>query len=203
MRRGMVVTAVEESGEHMRGESPPASVPPGWEWNPSAWRERLPLVFLALCGCWVAVYLTLYQAGLFQTVWEPFFGTGSRTILHSAVARFLPIPDAALGALAYLLEAACGLLGGTARWRTAPWLVLAYGGLVGVLGLGSVALLIAQPVAFGAWCTLCLVSAAISIGLLGPALREPLAALQHLRRGYEYGDSLWQVFWGHGAAARG
>lgn len=186
----------------MRTNRRPAPSPPGWEWNPSAWRERLPLVLLALCGCAIATYLTLYQAGLFQAVWEPFFGTGSRTILHSSVARFLPISDAALGALAYLLEATCGVLGGTARWRTAPWLVLAYGGLVGLLGLGSVALLIAQPVAFGAWCTLCLVSAAISIGLLGPALREPLATWQHLRRAYERGDSLWQAFWGHGAAAR-
>jgi uncharacterized membrane protein len=202
MRGGLVVTTIEAPGERMRSESPFTPLPPGWAWNPSAWRERLPLVLLALGGCGVAAYLTLYQVGLFQTVWEPFFGTGSRTILHSSVAQFLPIPDAALGALAYLLEAACGLLGGTARWRTAPWLVLAYGGLVGLLGLGSVALLIAQPVAFGAWCTLCLVSAAISIGLLGPALREPLAALQHLRREYEHGDSLWQAFWGHGAAAR-
>jgi len=177
--------------------------PPGWEQNPSAWRERLPLVALAVLGCAVATYLTLYQVGLFRTVWEPFFGDGSRTILNSAVARFLPVPDASLGALAYVLEAGCGLLGGTARWRTAPWLVLAYGALVGLLGLGSVALVILQPLAFGAWCALCLVSAAISIGLLGPALREPLAALQHLRRVFERGDSLWQAFWGRGAAARG
>lgn len=178
-------------------------VPPGWERNPSAWRERLPLVALATLGCAVATYLTLYQVGLFQTVWEPFFGDGSRTILNSAVARFLPVPDASLGALAYLLEAGCGVLGGTARWRTAPWIVLAYGALVGALGLGSVLLVILQPVAFGAWCSLCLVSAAISIGLLGPALREPLAALQQLRRAFERGDSLWRALWGHGAAARG
>lgn len=178
-------------------------MPPGWGRNPSAWRERLPLVGLAACGCAIATYLTLYQVGLFQTVWEPFFGDGSRTILNSAVARFLPVPDASLGALAYVLEAGCGVLGGTARWRTAPWLVLAYGALVGLLGLGSVALVILQPLAFGAWCSLCLVSAAIAIGLLGPALREPLAALQHLRRAFERGDSLWQAFWGRGAAARG
>lgn len=184
---------------------PPRSqpIPPGWRQNPSAWRERLPLVGLAILGCAVATYLTLYQVGLFQTVWEPFFGDGSRTILNSAVARFLPVPDASLGALAYVLEAGCGVLGGTARWRTAPWLVLAYGALVGLLGLGSVVLVILQPIAFGAWCALCLVSAAISIGLLGPALREPLAALQHLRRVFERGDSLWRAFWGRGAAARG
>lgn len=202
MRRGIVATAIEQHGERMGSGASLSTIPPGWEWNPSAWRERLPLVLLALGGGGVATYLTLYQAGLFPTVWEPFFGTGSRTILHSSVARFLPIPDAALGVLAYLLEAGCGLLGGTARWRTAPWLVLAYGGLVGMLGLGSVALLIAQPVAFGAWCSLCLVSAAISIGLLGPALREPLAALQHLRLEYERGHSLWRAFWGQGTAAR-
>jgi uncharacterized membrane protein len=181
----------------------PASLPPGWQMNPSAWHERLPLAGLALCGGIIATYLTLYQLGLFPTVWEPFFGNGSRAILHSSVARLLPIPDAALGALAYLFEAGFGLLGGHARWRTTPWCVLIYGALVGMLGLGSVVLVILQPVAFGAWCTLCLASAAISIGLLGPALREPLAALQHLRRASERGESLWRALWGHSAAAQG
>lgn len=203
MSRGMVVTTVKAPVERMGGEARPASAPPGWAGNPSAWRERLPLVALAALGCAVATYLTLYQVGIFRTVWEPFFGAGSRTILDSSVARFLPVPDASLGAVAYLLEAGCGLLGGTARWRTAPWLVLAYGALVGMLGLGSVVLVILQPVAFGAWCSLCLVSAAISIGLLGPALREPLAALQHLRRAFERGDSLWGALWGRDATARG
>jgi len=69
-------------------------------------------VALAALGCAVATYLTLYQVGLFQRVWEPFFEGGSRTILNSAVARFLPVPDASLGALAYVLEAGCGVLGG-------------------------------------------------------------------------------------------
>jgi hypothetical protein len=160
-------------------------------------------VLVALLGCGIATYLTLYQVGLFQTVWEPFFGDGSRTILHSALARLLPIPDASLGALAYALEVVFGVLGGTARWRTAPWLVLGYGAIVGMLGLGSVVLVILQPLAFGAWCSLCLASAAISIGLLGPALREPLAALQHLRRAFERGDSLWRALWGRGATTHG
>lgn len=187
----------------MSAQSRPMPSPPGWEQNPSAWRERLPLVLLALIGFGIATYLALYQFGLFASVWEPFFGAGSRAILHSRVASLLPIPDATFGALAYLLEAGFGLLGGQTRWRTAPWLVVIYGALAGALGVGSVMLVILQPVAFGAWCTLCLASAAISIGLLGPALREPLAALQQLRQVSERGDSVWRAFWGRGTAARG
>ena len=41
--------------------------------------------------------LALYQLGYFSEVWEPFFGNGSAEVLHSALSRVLPIPDAALG----------------------------------------------------------------------------------------------------------
>lgn len=62
---------------------------------------------LALAGLAIAVYLTLYQLGIVPTVWEPFFGEGSRKVLHSPISRLLPIPDASLGAVGYLVE----------RWR--------------------------------------------------------------------------------------
>jgi hypothetical protein len=42
---------------------------------------------------------------VFTRVWEPFFGEGSRVILTSSVSRLLPVPDAALGAFGYLLDA--------------------------------------------------------------------------------------------------
>ncbi|HEX5271909.1 MAG TPA: vitamin K epoxide reductase family protein, partial [Gemmataceae bacterium] len=79
----------------------------------------------ALAGCGIATYLTLYQVDIVSHVWEPLFGDGSRYILkESAVARNLPIPDAALGAAAYLAEAILELIGGDDRWRTRPRVVL-------------------------------------------------------------------------------
>jgi len=125
------------------------TVPPGWNENPTAWPKRMRLIILAFVGFCIASYLTLYQLGVFTEVWDPFFPGGSPKVLH----LMEPLPDAALGALAYLTEVILSLIGGENRWRTAPWTVLALG-LVIVCG----ALVIVQPVVAGAWCALCLVS---------------------------------------------
>jgi len=90
-------------------------IPSGWTYNPSAWSDRVPLLVLALVGFGIAAYLALYQVGFFSSVWEPFFGNGSQIILHSRLSRFLPIPDAALGALGYTLEVISGISGGRGR----------------------------------------------------------------------------------------
>ena len=176
-----------------------SDVPPGWSYNPSAWSERLPIVVLALGGVAVASYLALYQLRLIGSVWEPFFGEGSVRILNSSVSRVLPIPDAALGAFGYLVDAVTGVIGRTARWRTMPWIVVIFGLAVGPLGAISVLLVILQPVMFDAWCTLCLASAVISVVMIGPAMDEFLASLQFLKRRAQAGDSVWHAFW-HGDA---
>jgi uncharacterized membrane protein len=171
-------------------------VPPGWEYNPADWSQRIPIVALALVGFGVAGYLTLFQLGWIPDVWEPFFGAGSRTILTSGVSHLLPVPDAALGAAGYLVDAGAGLVGGRSRWRTMPWIVVLFGVAVGPLGAVSVLLVILQPVLFDAWCTLCLASAVISVLMIGPAMDEVLASLQHLVRQARRGRSAWRVFWG-------
>jgi uncharacterized membrane protein len=129
-------------------------------------------------GFAIATYLALYQSGVFPGVWEPFFGRGSEVILHSWVSRLLPVPDAALGAAAYLAEAVASVVGGPDRWRSRPGAVLVYGGLSGLLGLVGLTLLVCQPLVFGAWCTLCLASAAISVTLAILASGEVRAAVR-------------------------
>ncbi|HWO43056.1 MAG TPA: vitamin K epoxide reductase family protein [Candidatus Eisenbacteria bacterium] len=171
-------------------------IPPGWDKNPSSWSERLPIVGLALIGFMIAAYLALYQWRVLDTVWEPFFGEGSRIILNSRISHILPIPDAALGAFGYLLDAVTGLVGGRRRWRTMPWMVVIFGLAVGPLGIVSVALVIFQPVLFDAWCTLCLASALVSILMVGPAADEVLASLQYFKRERARGNSMWRAFWG-------
>ncbi|HEV2062144.1 MAG TPA: vitamin K epoxide reductase family protein [Solirubrobacteraceae bacterium] len=178
----------------MRNRSQPP-VPPGWEVNPSGWGERLPIIALALVGFGIATYLTLYQLDVIGTVWEPFFGDGSREILNSGVSHALPVPDAALGAFGYLLDAVTGAIGGKARWRTMPWIVVIFGLAVGPLGAVSIALVVIQPVVYGEFCTLCLASALVSLAMIGPALDELLASLQYLKRARDEGRSLWHVFW--------
>ena len=156
----------------------------------------MPIAILALLGFVIASYLALYQWGVISTVWEPFFGAGSRTILNSSVSHLLPIPDAALGAFGYFLDAVTAVIGGRARWRTMPWIVILFGLAVGPLGAASIILVILQPVLFDAWCTLCLVSALISVLMIGPAADEVLASLQYLKGERLEGHSTWRVFWG-------
>lgn len=135
------------------------AVPPGWEENPTSWPRRLEIVVLAAAGLIVAGYLTLYQLGLLESVFDPFFPQGSPRVLH----LLEPVPDAALGVLAYGAEIVLSLIGGEDRWRTMPWTTLAFGVAVFSGALVSVLLMIAQPVFADAWCTLCLVSAGISL----------------------------------------
>lgn len=171
-------------------------IPPAWGYNPSAWSQRIPIVVLALIGFGIASYLTAFQVNVISTVWEPFFGDGSRRILTSRISHVLPVPDAALGAFGYLLDAVTGAIGRQKRWKTMPWIVIIFGLAVGPLGAVSIMLVIFQPVLLDAWCTLCLTTAVISVLMIGPAMDELLASLQFLKREYIRGKSLWRSFWG-------
>src|SRR5690606_30159609 len=124
-------------------------------------------------------------------VWEPFFGRGSEKILNSSISNILPIPDAALGAIAYPVGVIAGVIGGSGRWRKMPWIVVVFGLAVGPLGLVSILLVILQPVLFDSWCTLCLASAVVSLAMIGPAMDEMLASLQYLKRVKNSGKSIW------------
>lgn len=183
-----------------RRQPPADDTPPGWDTNPSKWSQRLPIVVLAVIGTGVATYLTLFQIGTIDTIWEPFFGDGSRQILrHSGFSRFwerIGLSDAALGAAGYLADAVTGVIGGTRRWRTMPWIVVIFGIFVGPFGVISIALIVIQPVLYSNFCTLCLVSAVISLAMIGPAVDEVLASMQYLRRVRRDGASAWRAFWG-------
>lgn len=179
-------------------------VPPGWDYNPATWGQRLPIVILALGGLGIATYLALYQYDVVDDVWEPFFGDGSRTILDSSLSHVLPVSDAALGALGYLADAVTGMIGGKNRWRSMPWIVIIFAVFVGPLGLVSIGLVMAQPVMYDAWCTLCLATAVISVLMIGPAMDEALASLQHIRRAQlDPERSAWRTFWGLDARGEG
>ena len=157
--------------------------------NPSAWRGRVPVAALAIIGCGIASYLALYQLGLVAHVVDPLFGSrSSEAVITSPLSRALPIPDAALGAIAYLLDATMALIGGKARWRTDSWLVLAFG-LVGAgLVVAGAGLIIVQVAVVHAGCTLCLASAALSFTNGWLSRSEVGAALHHVRRNNERGS---------------
>jgi hypothetical protein len=177
-----------------------SELPPGWSLNPSSWRQRIPIIVLAVVGGFAATWLALYQQGVVDRVWEPFFGDGTTSIVRDsgfskAFERF-PIGDAGLGAIGYLADAVTGAIGGTQRWRTMPWIVIIFGAFVGPFGAVSVMLTIFQPVLYDSFCTLCLFSGVVSLAMIGPGVDEVLASLQHLRRERRQGASVWRVFWG-------
>jgi vitamin K epoxide reductase family protein len=97
--------------------------------------------------------------------------------------------------VSYLLEALSGFMGGRNRWRTMPWMVMMFGVLVVPLGIVSIVLVILQPVAVGAWCTLCLVTAAAMLIMIAPAVDEVVAMCQFLAGARREGQSFWRTFW--------
>lgn len=161
-------------------------MPPGWDNNPTAWPKRIALAAVALVGLLVAGYLTLFQLGVFSSVWDPFFRS------EPVLTLLEPFPDAVLGVLAYGTEIVLSFVGGRDRWRTAPWTVLAFGFVIANGAVVSVGLMMVQPLFANAWCTLCLVSAVVSLIIFGWGADEPLAALQHLKRVRKSGGSAWR-----------
>ncbi len=173
------------------GAQESSDCPVGWDSNPSAWRERAPLLALAAVGLIVSCALTACQVGLVAKPWDPIFGAASSAqVIHSPISRLLPIPDASLGALGYAAEIAVGAVGGQTRWRTRPGVVLLFGLIAFGLGFVSLLLLMMQGAIVHSWCSLCLVSAAISLFLASRVPGEVLAAAQQVRRTQDDGMSL-------------
>lgn len=176
---------------------------PPWKYNPSSWRQRIPICLLAGVAFLIASYMALYQWRLIIDVWDPIFGEQSRQVLDSDVSErmrsWFRIPDAALGALAYLGDLVFGLAGSTRRWQYRPWLVLLFGLDVIPLGIVSAVLVVMQGAVVGAWCFLCLVTAVISLLLVLLAYDEVWSSLLYLGRVWRRTRKarlVWQVFWG-------
>ena len=174
-------------------------VPRGWSYNPSSWPQRAPIIALALLGFFLSRQMTSFQLQHVASLSDPFFGDGTVRVLTSDVSRAFPIPDAGLGAFAYMIEFLMGFMGDKARWRTMPWMVTFFGILVVPLGVVSITLIILQPIAVGAWCTPCLVAAAAMLIMVALTLDEVVAMLQFLVQARREGQPLWQIFWQGGA----
>lgn len=169
-------------------------VPPGWDYCPSTWMQRIPVIALALVGLFVSRYLAAYQLGHTQQAWDPFFGKGTEDIITSEVSKAWPIPDAGLGAVTYILEILSGAMGGKQRWRTMPWMVILFGILIVPLGVTSIFFIIIQPTVIGTWCTLCLIAALAMLVQIPYSLDEVLATAQFLKERVRSGKPFWRTF---------
>ncbi len=176
----------------------PNTVPPGWRYNPSAWEQRLPIIGLGVLGMCIGFYLAGFQLGLTSTVWDPVFDGGSRRVLTSSVSHLFPTSDALLGGLGYAFDWIFGLLGGTDRWRTRPYLVVLFG--IGIVPFGwvSISLGLAMRAIVGSWCFLYLCSTTISVIMIPFSWDEIWATLVELRRRVRAGTPVWAALLGRG-----
>jgi len=179
------------------------AAPAPWDYNPSKWGQRIPICLIAFVGFLIAVYLGLYQWRLIDGVWDPFFGEQTEQVLDSDVSErmreWFLIPDAVFGAIAYLGDAIFGLAGSTRRWQYRPWMVIVFGIDVIPLGIVSAVLVVLQGAVVGSWCTLCIVTAIISLILVVMAYDEVWSCLLYLHRVWKRTRSwkiLWDTFWG-------
>jgi nucleoside-diphosphate-sugar epimerase len=177
--------------------------PPRWDYTPSGRTNRLPIIALAFVGLFVSRYLAAFQLGHIDAVWDPFFGDGTERIITSEVSEAWPVADAGLGATVYMLEILLGAIGDKRRWRTMPWIVLAFGILIVPLGGVSVFFIIIQPIVIGTWCTLCLIAALAMLIQIAYSLDEIVATLQFLKNRRRLGKPLWHTLFNGDTIAGG
>ena len=189
-------------GMSHEGMTDPSDRPIGWTYSPSTYLQRLPIIFLGFLGLLVARWLTAYQLGHVDSVWEPFFGApvadagenGTEYIITSDVSRAWPIADAGLGAVSYVFEVLMGAMGDRRRWRTMPWMVAGFGIVVVPLGVVSITFIIIQPIMIGTWCTLCLLTALLMLIMIPYSLDELVAMGQFLLHSRRRGKPFWRTF---------
>ncbi|MEX2353978.1 MAG: vitamin K epoxide reductase family protein, partial [Gammaproteobacteria bacterium] len=176
------------------------TVPPGWEFSPSSWFQRLPIIILAFVGLYISRYMAAYQLGHIDAVWDPFFAgalpdakNGTEEIITSHVSEAWPVPDAGLGAAVYMLEILTGIIGSSRRWRTMPWLVLLFGFMIVPLGAVSITFIIIQPIILDTWCTLCLIAAAAMLIQIPYSFDELVATGDFLWRRWKQGRPVLRI----------
>ena len=174
---------------------PGPDAPPGWSYNPSSWPQRAPIIALALVGFFLSRQMAAFELHHISSLVDPIFGRGTENVLTSKVSRSFPIPDAGLGAVAYMVEFLMGFMGDKFRWRTMPWMVTFFGILVVPLGVVSITLIILQPLTVGSWCTPCLVAALAMLIMIPLTLDEVVAMGQFLFQAHGEGQPMWSTFW--------
>ncbi|MEQ8396136.1 NAD-dependent epimerase/dehydratase family protein [Thalassobaculum sp.] len=186
-------------GMSHEGMMDPSDMPPGWTYSPSTYLQRLPIIALGAVGFFIARWLAAYQLGHVDNVWEPFFPgdaarNGTEFIITSDVSKAWPIADGGLGGVSYMFEVLMGVMGGRARWRTMPWMVLLFGIVVVPLGVVSIYFIIIQPIVIGTYCTLCLLAALAMLIMIPYSLDELVAMGQFLILNTRRGRPFWRAF---------
>jgi hypothetical protein len=92
------------------------------------------------------------------------------------------------------MEIVTALVGTKARWRTMPWLVVAFGLMIAPLGVISIFFIIIQPIVIGTWSVIALAGAAAILIQIPYSLDEIIATMQFMRRRVAAGRNVLRVF---------
>ncbi len=180
-----------------------SAVPGPWNYNPSSMKQRVTVSLLAFVAVIIAGYMGLYQWGLVDRVIDPVFQRQTEAVLNSDVShvlrKWLRLPDAVMGLVAYAGDILFALAGSTRRWQDRPWLVILFG--IDVIPIGGVSaiLIILQGTVVRSWCFPCLITASVSVMMIVFAYPEFYSCLRFLHRvRKETGSNkiLWETFIG-------
>lgn len=186
-------------GMSMEGMMDDTDTPPGWSYCPSTYLQRMPIIVMGAIGLVLSRVLTAYQLGHIDGAWEPFFDVpgvlnGTESIITSDMSKAWPVADGGVGTMIYMIEILMGAMGGRARWRTMPWMVLLFGIIVVPLGVVSIYFIIMQPIAIGTYCTLCLAAGLAMLIMIPYSLDELVAMGQFLVLNRRRGRPVWSAF---------
>lgn len=132
--------------------------------------RRMLLAALSLAGLFVALYLTLYKAGVIGGL---ACNVGKcETVNLSKWATLLGLPVAAWGMGFYVAVFAVAMAGTTERFADAPWVPLALVALTGWGVLFSAWLTYLELFVIYAICMWCVVSAILTVVLFAISLHE-------------------------------
>lgn len=142
-------------------------------------RRDLAAVALAVIGAAISAHLAAYQLDWIASVWDPIFGLrSSAAVLHSGFSEALPVPDGAVGVVAYVVEAVLATIVSIQRRRR---LRVLYGLLVAGTALAGLGLVVLQVTVIGHLCVLCMASAATSWAIAAVALPDAVHDARMLR----------------------
>jgi len=172
-----------------------AEVPLGWNYNPASWSQRLPVTVLALAGFTLSTWFALYAPVGFSPLLSFLTFSPRFHFVSLNLRRLVPSPEMGFSAFGFLLQIVGSLVGNTRRWRIRPYWVVALGLALLLLAAFNVSQTALECVFTDRWCLAPLLAAIISILMIGPAMDEVLASLQHFKRTRHANKHKWLFFW--------
>ncbi len=137
----------------------------------STWR-RWTIAGLSTLGLLDSLYMLAYHEGWIDSLVCPFFGEGCNIVGRSKQARHFGIPNAAIGAVGYIVTGTLALAGGKVSSNVEPLRTAALAGTSAAAALASAVLTWEQKSKTKAWCFWCLTSSAIHALILPLAIAE-------------------------------